>query len=275
MIVRGLPPRPASAQSNHKPPSQQSNNFPPRAASVQAHHDPPPEHIIPPPAKRTYLNPDDRPLKPPPTTASASRKENAHSHTRTLRPSPQPTAADQAMEEDVRMMNSEAEDLRERSRSSAAHLSSPGGVQPEFSFPPPSAKSASKLRSRNASQPDRPSPTTPSSSSYALQNGVTTSTIRKMPDTMQPIAEQETPQIAKNRVMRGQLPSAARKAPPENLSVAGGRRPSAEPGPSNPNASDNINGHASSSTPGRRRSSMGMRGKRVSASFDASGVLGT
>lgn len=132
------------------------------------------------------------------------------------------------MEEDVRMMNSEADNLRDRSRSSIANMA-PDAMNVDFPIgsKEPSSK-AGKPQQRQASASRSVVPVTPPS--------------RSQQDRMMPIAEEETPQIDKNREFRGQL---TRKASSSSISENG-----------------ELTGSA------RRRSSMGMRGKRASSTFD-------
>lgn len=139
---------------------------------------------------------------------------------------------EQEMEEDVRIMNSEADDLRDRSRASIANMA-PDAMNVDFlirpSKPPNKGGNLRSLQSQRQGSVSRDDPPqTPSS--------------RSLQDTMMPIQEEETPQIDKNREFRGQL---SRRASSSSISDSG-----------------ELTGSA------RRRSSMGMRGKRASSTFD-------
>lgn len=152
------------------------------------------------------------------------------------------------VDEDVRQMNSEADELRDRSRASLANVS-PDAPRVEFRFPapkPPSHSSKSRVRKLQA---EGLGPGTPPSRAGSL-------------DTVIPLVERETPQIMKNKMMRGEHPSMKQSVNSRSTSQT----------------SDENRGPVASSSqaPGhRRRTSMSMRGKRISAAFEASGIIGT
>lgn len=154
-------------------------------------------------------------------------------------------------------MLSEADNLRDRSRADAARLT-PAALRVDFTFPPSSQPRSSQpafggarnrlrqLQTQSAEPQSTPPP--------------------KSKDGLMPIAEQETPQIAKNRAMRDGHPSqqqAQQQPPPAPSSSAGSMLP---PQARRPTVMDTP-GHS------RRRSSLSMRGKRVSASYENSGII--
>ncbi|KAL5504421.1 hypothetical protein ACEPAH_8496 [Sanghuangporus vaninii] len=153
---------------------------------------------------------------------------------------PAGTAGDNEVEEDVRQMNSEADNLRDRSRASIANMT-PAAMTVELEFPPPKSSAPNGGKSRVQQLKGHFEPGGPSQTDRE-------GTI--------PIAEQETPQIVRNRLFRGES-----RPPPESSS--GQSRTSGSSGP------------PSSSGPGssRRRSSFSMRGKRVSSTFESTGII--
>lgn len=120
-----------------------------------------------------------------------------------------PPAEPAEVEEDVRQMDTETEDLRRRSRAHSSGLAS-SPLKPEFKFPPSSSSKPSKP-SRQAPQPKRV-------------------------DMLKPLPTlaQDSPHIEKNRQLRGEAPN-----------------------------------HS------RRRSSISSRGKRISSSYQTTGVICT
>ncbi|KAH8112630.1 Mis12-Mtw1 protein family-domain-containing protein [Phellopilus nigrolimitatus] len=155
------------------------------------------------------------------------------------------------VEEDVRQMNTEADDLRDRSRASMASMT-PAALRVDFQFPPsnPPNPSAGKSRVRQLQEQAGAAPV----------NGGAFGTPppQTARDTMMPIVEQETPQIKKNKLFRGE--SMQRPAP-----IDFGKPPSNVSG-SGP-SSEESSGHS------RRRSSLSMRGKRSSSSFESTGII--
>ena len=143
---------------------------------------------------------------------------------------------EQEVEEDVRMMNSEADDLRDRSRASIANMA-PDAMNVDFPIRPSASKPPSKGGKSRAQQP-------PPQRQGSTSRGEPPETprSRSAQDRMMPIQEEETPQIDKNREFRGQL---SRRASSSSISDSG-----------------ELTGSA------RRRNSMGMRGKRASSTFD-------
>ena len=155
-------------------------------------------------------------------------------------------AGEQELEEDVRQMNTEAEDLRDRSRASMANMT-PAAQRIQLHIPTTKSvtSNTSNFRSRQlrdtADVDHQKEPTTPT---------------RPVKDGMVPVAEQETPQIARNKIFRGEqrAPLDPKKQKINNL------------GRSTTPIED---------TPSRRRSSMSMRGKRSSSAFETTGVIST
>ncbi|THH04006.1 hypothetical protein EW145_g5840 [Phellinidium pouzarii] len=159
------------------------------------------------------------------------------------------------VEEDVRQMNSEADGLRDRSRASMASMT-PAAMSIDFTFPSskPPNPGAGKSRVRQLQE---------QAGTASARGGdpFGTPPSRPMRDTMMPIAERETPQIAKNKLLRGEPPQKASSSSSSSLSVDP-NRPSRESGPSG-----DSSGHS------RRRSSMSMRGKRISSTFESTGII--
>ncbi|KAH7907674.1 Mis12-Mtw1 protein family-domain-containing protein, partial [Hygrophoropsis aurantiaca] len=114
---------------------------------------------------------------------------------------------DPELDEDIRQMDSETDNLRQRSRAKDA-------VNPEFQFPPPPAQ-------------------------------------RRPPDALQPLLDTESPQIQRNKLMREGLPLPRARTPQPQ-----------------PQILQHQHQHQHS-----RRSSMSMRGKRISTSFENTGVI--
>lgn len=158
---------------------------------------------------------------------------------------------DDAVDEDVRQMNSEADELRDRSRASLAHVS-PDATRVHFKFPAPKQPAKphkARVRQLQAGGPGLGTPPAQSGSR----------------DTLIPLVERETPQIMKNKVMRGEHPS-MKQAPSTSRSTSS----------KSSEGSVNDGAASSSQTSGhRRRTSMGMRGKRISAAFEATGIIST
>ena len=228
VIVRG-PQRQPSSQSDSQPSS--SRVGPIHQSSDQASTSNPPSSStqhVPPPTRQTKPN-----SSVPPGRARKKGKE------REITDAPN-GAAEPDVDEDVRRMNSEADDLRDRSRASLASMT-PAAQRVQLEIPTPSTN-LGKSRIRQLQVQDKPGKSGP----------LGTPPPKSAPkDIMLPLPERDTPQIVKNRLMRGESGS---KRGPSNLSAAG----SAVNGTSGPDDS-------TSST--RRRSSLG-RGKRVSANFD-------
>lgn len=104
--------------------------------------------------------------------------------------------AEDAIDEGVRQMNSEVDELRDRSRASLAHVSLDA---PRFTyqFPapkPPLQRSKSRVRQLQA---DGPGPD--------LGLGTPPHTVSR--DTFIPLVECDTPSIEKNAMKRGEHPS--------------------------------------------------------------------
>ncbi len=221
VITLGPPTHPPSSQELGKPLS----------SSSRTHH-----------PSRPLSSQSQRPLTSIPSTSSSQpsqhTKLNNHLSTSTHarskskgkeRELPAVNAdGDTDVEEDVRRMNVEAEDLRRQSHIRKASLTS-NQLSAEFRFPPPPA-TTEKSRQQQHLRDD---------------SG------KRSHDTVQRIPERETPQIHKNKVFRGE-------------------RPSAKPGATTSSIFNSDPMHPE--TPGRRRSSMGTRGKRISSCFD-SGVI--
>ncbi len=139
-------------------------------------------------------------------------------------PSESGEATEGDVDEAVKKMNSEADDLRDRSRASIANMT-PAALKVDFRFP------ASSSAAGNG-QPSR-------------QKQFQTKQATR--DLSIPMAEHDTPLIERNRQMRGGQPL--------------------------PSRDDEQNGASSSSGHSRRRNSMSMRGKRVSATLESSGII--
>lgn len=166
------------------------------------------------------------------------------------------TGDDEGAEEEVRRMNSEANVLREQSRALAASVPS-GALQVDFKFPPPPGTTVkSRVRQLQGK----------SGAGRRNLGGLGTPPMKSAGrDSMQPVIEQETPQIAKNKLLRGEHPSMKLSAVPsqsvEPEMTAGSRIASGS------DLGTTAAGHS------RRRSSISMRGKRVSTSFETTGVI--
>lgn len=184
-----------------------------------------------PPTKKFRAEPDSD--APPPKSKPRERVYNV-GPTITTRTDPE-------VDEDVRQMQDEAEDLRRRSRhnmstSNTAALDIPyinHRNQASARQTPPASSARSKPRPK--SKP--PSATVDPDTSLIL-----------------PISNEESPQIAKNKLMREGYFNGP-PIPPEEAERSGR---SAERG--------DGSGH-------RRRSSIGSRGKRISGQFEATGVI--
>ncbi|KDQ52709.1 hypothetical protein JAAARDRAFT_162538 [Jaapia argillacea MUCL 33604] len=191
VIVRAPPARPPSVPPPSSQPPPQSQH-PPRPQSTGPYPTKPPSTSqagpSQPPSKK--FRADSRPPNPTTTKVPTTIQQPPQS---TTRPDPE-------LDEDVRLMNSEAEHLRQQSRVQAENLWG-NNINPNFAFP-----------AFPKSQPLHPS------------NG----SIHHR-DMSQPLAARETPTIERNRSMRGESHH-------------------------------------------RRRSSVS-RGKRVSASFEQTGVI--
>ncbi|KAL5525497.1 hypothetical protein ACEPAG_6833 [Sanghuangporus baumii] len=182
-----------------------------------------------------------KPRSKPPSAASTTDPAFARVRKKGKgRDVPVGTTGDNEVEEDVRQMNSEADDLRDRSRASIANMT-PAAMTVELEFPPPksSAPNGGKSRVRQLKGQFEPE-----GSSQTDREGTI------------PIAEQETPQIVRNRLFRGES-----RYPPES-----GSGQSRTTGTSDPPSS-------SGSGSSRRRSSFSMRGKRVSSTFESTGII--
>lgn len=186
------PPRPGSAEPSRAGPSHSSQPPPPRATTAS-----------------TSTHQNSRPRK------------GGRDHAGVGAPSGEATEGD--VEEAVKKMNTEADDLRDRSRASIANMT-PAALRVDFRFPAGSSTAGNGQPSRHK----------PSGTKSATR------------DLTIPIAEHDTPLIERNRQMRVGQP----------LSRSDEQ-----------NGSSGVSGHL------RRRSSMSMRGKRVSASLESSGVI--
>ena len=144
---------------------------------------------------------------------------------------------DGEVEEAVRQMNSEADNLRDRTRASIANMT-PAAMEVDLDLPPtvtngkPAKAKTRQLKTQQggrAGAPDTPT--------------------RGGREGTMPVMEQETPKITKNRVMRGEqkIPSSLGAGDPAN-----GGRP------------QNLT---------RRRSSFSSRGKRSSSSYESTGII--
>ncbi|EJD07140.1 uncharacterized protein FOMMEDRAFT_165737 [Fomitiporia mediterranea MF3/22] len=151
--------------------------------------------------------------------------------------------AEHEVEEDVRQMNSEADDLRDRSRASIASMT-PAAMSIELEFPPSKSGAVGKSRVRHLREQAGAVPTADSTSELSTPS-------RTGRDGVMPIADQETPQIAKNRLFRGES-----KPRPEPSTSSGGGSANGEP----PRLA-------------RRRSSLSLRGKRSSSAFESTGII--
>ena len=137
----------------------------------------------------------------------------------------------------MRQMNSEADDLRDRTRASLANMT-PGAKEVDLELPPTNAVNGKPLKSKVRQ----------SKTQQGGRTGITDTPTRAGREGTMPVMEQETPQIAKNRLMRGE-----QKAP-SSLGV-----------------SDSSNSRQGGLT--RRRSSFGSRGKRSSSSYESTGII--
>ena len=142
------------------------------------------------------------------------------------------------VEEDVHRMNSEANDLRERSRTQTSDIPLQDLKTLETQFPP-----FGRLHSLTNGRVQQLKQTAGSSRLLPLVTPPGGSR-----DVVLPIHERETPQIMKNKLMRGEQS----RPLPSSL------------------ASSSI---ANNVKPSRRRSSFTMRGKRTSTQFDNTGLL--
>ncbi|KAL5526291.1 hypothetical protein ACEPAF_8014 [Sanghuangporus sanghuang] len=182
-----------------------------------------------------------KPRSKPPSVASTTDPAFARVRKKGKgRDVPAGTTGDHEVEEDVRQMNSEADNLRDRSRASIANMT-PAAMTVELEFPPPKSSAPNGGKSRVQQLKGQFEPGGPSQTDRE-------GTI--------PIAEQETPQIVRNRLFRGE-------SRPPSESSSGQSRTTGSSGP------------PSSSGPGssRRRSSFSMRGKRVSSTFESTGII--
>ncbi|KAL5476599.1 hypothetical protein ACEPAI_3279 [Sanghuangporus weigelae] len=182
-----------------------------------------------------------KPRSKPPSAASTTDPAFARVRKKGKgRDVPAGTTGDNEVEEDVRQMNSEADNLRDRSRASIASMT-PAAMTIELEFPPPKSSAPNGGKSRVQQLKGQFEPGGPSQTDRE-------GTI--------PIAEQETPQIVRNRLFRGES-----RPPPES-----GLGQSRTTGTSGPPSS-------SGSGSSRRRSSFSMRGKRVSSTFESTGII--
>ncbi|PSS32065.1 hypothetical protein PHLCEN_2v2172 [Hermanssonia centrifuga] len=149
-----------------------------------------------PPAKKYRA--DTEPVTSKPATKGKERDDSANTP---------------EVDEDVRQMQSETNSLRQRSRAAEA-ASSFGTMNPAFQFPPPPTNGHTPITQPSSSRSSRP----PHSRGRTVR------------ETSEALPLQETPQIQKNKMMRGD------------------------------------GGHS------RRRSSVS-RGKRISSSFENTGVI--
>ncbi|CAL1717252.1 unnamed protein product [Somion occarium] len=162
-------------------PASQGGN--PPNIDAQPHQRPPSRSasIQPPQQHPPNANASKPPSKKFKADTADTIRRSAKGKERELLPGPR---SEPEMDEDVRRMQSEADTLRHKPRIGN------GVVDPSFQFPP--------------SRISRP----------------TTSSDR-IRDISQPIAEQETPQIMKNKIMRGEMPHPRRKS-----SISRGKRAS-------------------------------------------------
>lgn len=144
---------------------------------------------------------------------------------------------DGEVEEAVRQMNSEAGDLRDRTRASVANMT-PAAMEVDLDFPPtatinrkPVSKKTRQLKPQQGGK-----------------TGSHDTPTRGHQEGTMPVMDQDTPQIAKNRLMRGETKIAS--------SLGVGDAPTDRPG---------------SLT--RRRSSFSSRGKRSSSSYESTGII--
>ncbi|KLO05495.1 hypothetical protein SCHPADRAFT_896210 [Schizopora paradoxa] len=208
VITRGPVTRVVSSQ-------RQPSSQPPRAGSVEPNRAGPSHSSQPPPSRAAT------------TTTSSSQQSHkprkvGKDNGRSGGGSVEPMEGD--VEEAVKKMNTEADDLRDRSRASVANMT-PAALRVDFRFPSGSSSTGNGQPSRHK----------PSGTKSATR------------DLTIPMTEHDTPQIERNRQLRSGQPLS------RNDEQNG--------------SSSNGSGHL------RRRSSMSMRGKRVSASLESSGII--
>lgn len=230
MITLGAPPRPPSSQEPRKPASSSQPQQPARPTSSQSSFR---FNTTP----STSSQPSRNQTNGHPVQSIQTGRSKAKGKEREI------TAFgvdnDTDVEEDVRQMNVEADDLRRQSHSRKASLSSNNlSADLHLSYPPGTAN-------RSQQQPSSALRGKPSAKSYQR-------------DIVEAIPERETPQIHKNKVLRGE------RLPPKQVHATGSNSAMRLPPPT----------YRDPETPGRRRISLGMRGKRSSACFD-SGVIST
>ncbi|KAH7928300.1 hypothetical protein BV22DRAFT_1083444 [Leucogyrophana mollusca] len=193
---------------------------------------PPRAHSRPPPSSS---QPTPGPSKSkPPSKKFKAESSRAATKAKVHDGIPTTTREDPELDEDVRQMEDETDHLRRRSRAKET-------VNPEFQFPPskpPSQRHTSDAIQRHLHDP--------------LQ--------RRPNDALQPLAESETPQIERNKLMREGL-----------LPLPRARTPQPPPPPLPPQTSQHE--HSRHTPQHSRRSSMSMRGKRISTSFETTGVI--
>ena len=225
VIVRG-PPKVPSSQSNSQPSSSriipdqstdQTSTSGPSSSSTQ----------------KTV--PSTRQTKPPSATTDQTRQKGKARET----PDASNVGVDQdEADEDVRRMNSEADDIRDRTRASLANMT-PAAQRVQLEIPSPSLQQMGKSRMRQLQGAK-------SGKSGRLGTPPSKGSSK---DIVMALPDHDTPQIVKNRLMRGEPGTKRMPSTLSNSSINGAG-----------STSDSMNGT-------RRRSSLG-RGKRVSTSLD-------
>lgn len=160
---------------------------------------------------------------------------------------------EQDVEEEVKQMNSEADDLRDRSRASMANLS-PAARKIDFTFPSTSISAENSRIQKNKFVLERDS----NFGTLPQQTG--------SQDVEMPLAEHETPQIMKNRQMRDGRPPSQLVQTSSSTSAVGSSLPVRRVPGANLRPNEESSRHA-------RKSSLSMRGKRTSAMFQT-GIVG-
>lgn len=141
------------------------------------------------------------------------------------------------VEEDVRQMNSETADLRDRTRASIANMT-PGAKEIDLDLPPTNTINGKPLKSKVRQLKTQ----------QGGKSAIVETPTKGGREGMMPVMEQETPQIAKNRLMRGE------QKVPSSLGIG-----------------VSSNGQQGGLT--RRRSSFSSRGKRSSSSYESTGII--
>ncbi|KAG6917734.1 hypothetical protein DXG01_001385 [Tephrocybe rancida] len=176
-----------------------------------------------------------------------------------LLPSSQPTTysrhdtpdADPALDDAVRAMETEAADLRRSSRGPPQTPQASGsGLNPKFQFPAQTSSSASSSQTGNSVVNKRPA-----------NSGRRRETIIDVSAPL-PAEDDETPQIQRNKRLRAGAMAAIASGTDSNMAVD----------PITPPRTA-ANGDSSSGSSHRRKSSIGGRGKRISTSYQTTGVI--